>query len=406
MAAGALELPSIKPGSSAKVPLPSASHRFQCEAGAEVYLSVFFTLKTETRWAGVGHEVAWFQHRLQAAKTPSPAKAPSAAARQLDLKTTPSTITVTGDSFSFTFDQALGHLTHWTANNTALLSPDPTTSAAITPSFWRPPTDNDMSASLPYWQRFGVDALTTQLRATTLTPPTPTNPSATITFTTLHTPPVLDWGILATTTYTIHPSPQTQPGGVLTIHVHLTPSGAHPPLHIPRAGLDLHLPPALAAARWAGLGPGESYPDKRGAQRMGVWGPAGVRELQGAEYEVPQEGGNRMGTRWVTVAGDGNGAGVRAVKEDGGVWKVGEGGGGEEEGDRGGFSFRVGRVADRVVQAAKHPCDLVEVEATLLRLDGRVAGVGTAACGPGVREDLLVPVEEMEFGFRLEAVGV
>jgi beta-galactosidase len=41
-----------------------------------------------------------------------------------------------------------------------------------------------------------------------------------------------------------------------------------------------------------------------------------------------------------------------------------------------------------------------------LRLDGRVAGVGTAACGPGVREDLLVPVEEMEFGFRLEAVGV
>ncbi|MCV5153381.1 beta-galactosidase small subunit, partial [Escherichia coli] len=49
-----------------------------------------------------------------------------------------------------------------------------------------------------------------------------------------------------------------------------------------------------------------------------------------------------------------------------------------------------------------HPCDLVEEDATLLRLDAKVAGVGTAACGPGVREDLLVKVEEMKFSFVLE----
>jgi beta-galactosidase len=61
-----------------------------------------------------------------------------------------------------------------------------------------------------------------------------------------------------------------------------------------------------------------------------------------------------------------------------------------------GFSFWVGRYRDGVVQAARHPSHLVGQEeegVTLVRLDGRVAGVGTGAVG------------EMRFGFCLEAVG-
>jgi beta-galactosidase len=48
---------------------------------------------------------------------------------------------------------------------------------------------------------------------------------------------------------------------------------------------------------------------------------------------------------------------------------------------------------------------LVDGAATVLRLDAKVAGVGTGACGPAVREDLLVKTEEMKFGFVLEAIG-
>lgn len=39
-----------------------------------------------------------------------------------------------------------------------------------------------------------------------------------------------------------------------------------------------------------------------------------------------------------------------------------------------------------------------------MRLDARVVGVGTGACGPRVREDALVKVEPMEFSFVLEAL--
>ncbi|KLU85807.1 hypothetical protein MAPG_04827 [Magnaporthiopsis poae ATCC 64411] len=103
----------------------------------------------------------------------------------------------------------------------------------------------------------------------------------------------------------------------------------------------------------------------------------------------PQEGGNRMGTRWVELLHeDEHRGGIRARMKAQGL-----------------FSFAARRYADVKVEEARHPCDLVEVDATLVRLDAKVAGVGTAACGPGVKEDLLVKVEEVSFGFELERAG-
>jgi beta-galactosidase len=229
-----------------------------------------------------------------------------------------------------------------------------------------------------------VDVLTSQLRGLTVARASRHNEteSVILTTTTFLSPPVLDWGWNTTTTYTIDTS------GALQVEVALSPSGAKP-THVPRVGLDCRLPRRLDAVRWLGLGPGESYPDKRGAQRIGIWEVDSVAELH-TPYEVPQEGGNRMGTRWVTIR-DAQGSGLRA--------SAGKDTNGEF------FSFRASRYADLTVQEAKHPCDLVEEEATLLRLDAKVAGVGTAACGPGVREDLLVKTGEMKFAFRLEPVG-
>ncbi|KAL2193687.1 glycoside hydrolase family 2 protein [Corynascus similis CBS 632.67] len=398
LATGVLDLPEVKPGSSARVALPCKAHNFKCEAGAEVYLTVSFTLKTATLWAEAGHEIAWFQHRLQAAELPDPAGL-LGKSQDLDVTMTDSAITVTGPSFNLAFDKAHGYLTRWSVNSTPLLEPDPTTGAAILPSFWRPPTDNDNPSSFPYWQRFGIDALTTQLRSVDLATAASSGENGEgvkLTFKTYHTPPVLDWGYLATTTYTI------SPGGTLSVAVSLRPAGSYPPAHIPRVGLDLRLPRHLDSVKWLGLGPGESYPDKRAAQRVGVWAADSVDALE-TPYDVPQEGSNRMGTRWVTVREQGAaGAGLRVTKAEGWSREC------EAEpavADRG-FSFRVSRHKDAVVAVAKHPCDLVAEDATLLRLDARVAGVGTGACGPAVKEDLLVPVKEMAFAFRLEAVGI
>ncbi|KAK4144465.1 glycoside hydrolase [Dichotomopilus funicola] len=420
LASGVLDIPEIKPGTTGRIPLPATSNSFKAAANAEIFLTVSFALKVGTSWAGAGHEIAWAQRRLAVADLAANTKSPNSPSHPFSVEATNSDITITSPNSSFKFDKTRGHLTSWTVNGTRLLESDPITGAAITPAFWRPPTDNDRPNSLPYWRRFGVDALTSQLRATDLTttihkststeggdqPKTDQSKAdeVKITFTTYHTPPILDWGYLSKTTYTIT---STSSSPTLHISTHLTPHGSHP-THIPRAGFNLRLPRALNQVSYHGLGPGESYPDKSAAQRVGVWGQNGepgfsVEEMH-AHYEVPQEGGNRMGTRWVRVdngegGGGGGGAGVKVTR------LVGSNGNEEEDG----FSFRVSRFRDEVVDAARHPCDLGEGEkedATLLRLDGKVAGVGTGACGPAVREDLMVKVEEMEFGFTLEAVGV
>ncbi|KAF4958400.1 hypothetical protein FSARC_11034, partial [Fusarium sarcochroum] len=55
-----------------------------------------------------------------------------------------------------------------------------------------------------------------------------------------------------------------------------------------------------------------------------------------------------------------------------------------------------------IIQAAKHPCDLVEEDAITLRLDAEISGVGTGACGPGVAERHTVKLREVAFSFKLE----
>lgn len=353
----------------------------------EVYLTVSLHLRHAQAWAKPGHEVAWHQHRLSHPNALRASGLATQLASELEIIKEQTTILIQCPSFSFVFDRARGYLTSWTINGEPVLqaSGDKADSAAIKPGFWRPPTDNDRPTSLPYWQRFGVDALTSQLRHLTIKrPQAPHGHPHTVVVTakTFLSPPVLDWGWHVTTDYTIGTT------GTLQISVSMFPSGSFPS-HVPRIGLDCRLPRRFDAVRWFGLGPGESYPDKAAAQRVGVWEVESVTELH-TPYEVPQEDGNRMGTRWVAVT-EAQGAGVRAT---GGVEGKGE------------FSFRASRYADGTVQEAKHPCDLVEEDGTLLRLDAMVAGVGTGACGPAVREDLLVKVEEVKFGFLLEPVGV
>ncbi|KAK3329962.1 glycoside hydrolase family 2 protein [Apodospora peruviana] len=380
LASGNLDLPVIAPGTTATINLPESV--FNHKSDKEVYLTVIFRLQDSASWAEAGHEIAWFQHQVSSAEPRLLASSlSSSVASKLSREDVATRTIIKGENFSFVFDTARGYLTSWESGGTVLLESGPVTRAAIIPSFWRAPTDNDNPLSLPYWKRFGVDTLTSQLRSLTINIAAD---YAEISTTTFLSPPILAWGYVTTTKYNISAA------GVLTVAVVLKPTGSIPK-HVPRVGVDLRLPRAgFDKVAWHGLGPGESYPDKRQAQRMGIWSVDSIAELQ-TPYEVPQENGNRMATRWVLV-----GDRLRATAGDRGSWS---------ENCDSEFSFAASRHGTATIQAASHPCDLTEDDATLLRLDAKVAGLGTAACGPGVRDDLLVKVEDMRFEFILEAVG-
>ncbi|KAI9163135.1 putative beta-galactosidase [Paramyrothecium foliicola] len=380
LATGELKVPDVKPGTKVELDVPKDF----AKSNKEVFLTVSATLRNATSWAPIGHEIAWHQGRLSGPQEASAKNALGKVSSKPKVETTGIKVVVSGDNYSLTFDRARGVLTSWSRDGQSLLEADPVTGSAITPAFWRPATDNDNPHALPHWKLYGVNLFTSQLRSFQVDESQ--SDSIVIKAHTFLSPPVLSWGWDCEAEYTV-----SSTGGLKIDVKRLVPSGKIPD-YLPRIGLNLRLNRDLDRVKWLGLGPGESYPDKKGAQRIGIWAVDSVSDLH-THYDVPQENGNRMHTRWVTLTrrGQTHGAGLRirhlTATPD------------PEEG----FSFVASRYSADEIQAAKHPQDLVEDNATLLRLDVKVAGVGTGACGPAVRDDLMVKVEEQSFGFELES---
>jgi beta-galactosidase len=379
LASGTLSLPAVMPGERLYIEIPDAVTRVQ--SNKEVHLTISVSLGHDTCWAGTDHEVAWFQGQMQPrAKTDADSVLLNRLSSDLRVSSEGPALTVSGVNFAVQFDQIRGVVQSWTVNNLQLLEMDPISRAALRPSFWRPATDNDVPQSLPYWQRFGVDALTSQLRSLQVETSQPD--AVIVRVHTFISPPSLSWGFNCEMDYTISNT------GLMRVNVTRLAATGPAPDHVPRIGLDLRLNKHLEQVKWFGRGPGESYPDKKASQRIGIWAVDSVADLH-TPYDVPQENGNRLDTRWVELKTcQPTPSGIRARR-------IGQG-------DDATFSFAASRYSTQDVHAARHPNDLVEQNATLLRLDAQVSGVGSGACGPAVREDLMVKCQETSFVFELE----
>jgi len=357
-----LNIPTIDPGIQGKLPLPAIPKH---EPSEEVFVTVTFRQKVPTAWADAGYEVAWIQSQLGDKPTARTTTIPSnIQTSELSLEHTQQAYTISGAEWSLAFDRATGLLSSWSFNDRHLIPLD-SSSPLLLPDFWRAPTDNDAASDAKDWKRWGLDTMTSSLRSISVSQ----KPSdITITTITRIAPPILAWGFVVSTTYHINPS------GALRVSMNIKPSGAAPRT-VPHVGILLRLDSSFDHASWFGLGPGEAYADKRAAQRIGIW-TANIDELQNP-YEVPQENGNRMDTRWLRISDERGEGGIKLRMVSTGLEEA-------QEQEQGLFEWALSRYSAETLEAAKHPCDLIgkEEDAVLLRLDKKMAGVGTGACGP------------------------
>ncbi|KAF7198394.1 Beta-galactosidase [Pseudocercospora fuligena] len=373
---GSLEVPNIGPGEKHSLPLPEAVSKIS--STSETWLTISLRLKDTSPWSDQGHEVAWSQHQLSTAKKSTVVPRPIAGGETLQVCTSRTGWTIGSASFEMKFDRARGQLQSWVSEGKPLVISDALSKSALIPGFWRAPTDNDRPRDEPYWKRFGLDIMTSQLRSAQVNRIGPGEVE--VQCTTFLSPPVLDWGWISRTTYRMTASE------TLTIDVKLEPSGKVPET-VPRIGLDLRLNKTLIKADYVGLGPGESYPDKQAAQKVGAY-KSKITDLS-TEYDVPQESGNRMGASKVVFSDD-DGLGLMATRLDGDAK----------------FSWAAGYHSPQTLDKAKHPCDLVEEDVLLLRLDVATAGVGSGACGPGIAEEHQVKCRETAFTFQMQKIRV
>lgn len=372
IATGSLNLPTVKAGERAEVQFNQELPHVE---DGEIWLTVTFQNKHLSPWAPSEHEVAWFQHLI---KTPA-ARSRSYPQFPIQFESSRSAHKIKGPDFSLCFSRSTGGLTSWTVNGHQLLDPDSKTGVALSPGFWRPPTDNDtMSGTLDERRRYGLDDMRVQLRNMHIS--RVDNTHLKIATEAWLAPPVLAWGFLATTTYTIAGD------GSLTVSVQLKPKGSMPK-DLPRMGLDLRLVDEFDNAKWFGLGPGETYADKKRSQKLGVY--KGTTAQLHTPYEVPQEGGNRMETRWVQLS-DHRGWGLRVSRDPVQT----------DKDTTSCFQWVASRYSAGQIETAKHPCDLVPGKTVLVRIDAESSGVGTGACGPTTLPKYLVTCEERKFQFQ------
>lgn len=172
----------------------------------------------------------------------------------------------------------------------------------------------------------------------------------------------------------------TADGDGVRLDLDVDPVGGWPAWssHWARVGIAFALPGSLARLDWAGLGPGPAYPDTGQAATAG-WYSAAVAELPERTVR-PQESGARAGIRAARLAGVGLPA--LELRADAPI----------------AITARPWSAA--ALEAARHDDDLRGDGRTHVVVDVAQAGVGTAACGPGVLPAFRLPARRTTASLR------
>ncbi|MGQ4512552.1 glycoside hydrolase family 2 TIM barrel-domain containing protein [Streptomyces sp. DW26H14] len=351
VAAGPLDVPQAPPGATVRVPLPVLP-----SPAGESWLTVTAVTAADTAWAPAGHEVAWGQVLI----TPPPARAATEPGTAPALLA-PGRLRL-GPAL---FDAVTGRLTE--------LGGHPVQGPRL--DLWRAPTDNDRGSDAPEAARWRAAGLHRARHRVAAVERTSGADGPALVVRTRVAPPSLGFGMLADYHWSAH-------GDRLRLRVELEPDGTWP-CTVPRLGLRMAVPGRFGAAEWFGGGPGEAYADSRQAARVGRFA-ADVDTLQ-TPYVLPQENGNRVDARWLTLSAP-DGTGLRVEGEPG-------------------FDFAARRWTTEELDAARHTADLVPGEVIHLNLDLAQFGLGSAACGPGVLPRYRLHARRATFTLAFSALG-
>ncbi len=337
---------------------------FQPQPGVEYSLELDFALKNNLPWAKAGHEIAWDEFKLP--DTAPPVKIPYVKMPPVKWLTGTQESKVTGQNFEIVFDNQTGAMKSWRANGTELIA------SPLRPDFWRAPTDNDRGRhsekSQGLWRSAHENFTLSSFIGTE------TNGHIEVQ-SAVNLPKAGDaaWQ----TTYDIYGD------GKVIVNAKFTPAKTDLP-KLPRLGMQMTLPGNFDHITWLGLGPQETYCDRKDA-RLGVYSGT-VDEQFYKGYVKPGESGNKVDTRWVALT-DKKGNGLLAI----GLPLL---------------SVNALHHTTDDLQSAKHPFELPDRKDITLNLDLQQQGAGgDNSWGAWPHSEDLIPCAEYGYRFRLQPIS-
>ncbi|MBE6576896.1 MAG: DUF4981 domain-containing protein [Ruminococcaceae bacterium] len=365
LAGGFIPTLTAQPGESQKITIDLGD--IKPALGGE--LTIKLTQNNATEWADAGYEVGFEQISFEPVNLTKPSL--------LDFDFPDSTLKVSEDKENvyattkeavYTFDKTTGLVKSIDRNGEKLIA------TPISPTVWRAPMDNDRRIvadwrkagyhrPIPNCLEFGITEVN-QKYACIRSYVTMGLPSSY---------PFLRLDI----TYTVYAE-----GGLVIAtkakRVDYNHEIASPTL--PRFGFEFKMPEDYENIVFFGRGPHESYEDLRHSTRLDVYKTTVTENYE--HYIKPQENSAHFETRWMSVT-DVGGNGLLALSMD----KT--------------FSFNCCHYTSKQLTETMHDYELTPIRETVVNIDYRNAGAGSAACGPKLDEKYRIDEYDFDFSFRL-----
>ena len=348
----------VKPGETAAIPCGMTLP----EEPGEYVRTASLILKEDTPYAKAGTEFC-FGQTVETKDTETEAPKTGKKPQIIDGD---SSFSVKGDGFLLMFQKLTGRLISWNIRGKELVY---NMEHTLRPEFWRAPTDNDrgnkMQVRCVLWKGASlypaVESVTCREEEEKAV---------------VETVFGLGQGARCHLTYRIDGE------GVLDVTERY--EGAEGLPELPCFGMSWKLPKEFGQITWYGLGPEETYADRRQGGRLGIHRTTPEAGMSG--YVVPQECGNHVGTRWVEVRND-QGTGLRIESPTP-------------------FEFSALPYTCHELEEARHHFELPRPYATVLRLLEAQTGVGgDNSWGAWAHEQyVLDSSKDREFHFTVRSI--
>ena len=327
----------------------------------EFVFTVSFMLKNDTLWAKKGHEVAFGQavYNNVSCKHKS--------AENLKIVLGNNNMGIYGDNFSAIFTYPAAALVSYVYGGREMIEKAPA------PNFWRAPTDNDngyvMTATYAQWK---IASMYATLKAPELKMPEVTQDKNSIR---------IKYRYLLPTTPFAECFVTYEVFGDGTIRCEMNYDCVEGLPDMPEFGMLFKLSADFDQLTWYGLGPDETYADRKRGGKLGIYHNE-VKDNM-AKYLVPQECGNKCDVRYAKVT-DKRGRGMMFFGKP--------------------FYFSALPYTPHEIENAMHSFELPEVHYTVVRASmGQLGVAGDNSWGAKPHPQFLLPKEgslKFEFYFR------
>lgn len=338
---------------------------------SEYLLNIIFKLHENTNWAEKGHIVAWEQLALPYSIEMVNFN-PKSNLNNLEIKEANDKLIFVGKDFSIAFEKTTGFLSSINNNGVEILN------QGLKAVLYRAPNDNDekwwnISSPARQWRKAGLNNLKYELKNFSVNK----NKNGFYEVNTIQKVFSDSLKDIADNTvkYNVYPSGEIIIQCAFEFAMEASDIANR---ELPRIGMQMVLNPEFEQFTYYGRGPWENYPDRKNGAMLGEYNST-VSD-QYFPYSRPQNTGNKTDVRWASLSNkNGIGISVSGFPE---------------------FEATAVHFSENDLDK-KSFADIVKRDNIYFSIDYRQNGLGGASCGPGVRQDYLLPLKNTSYMFKI-----